>query len=95
MPTRSLDEAARELGRVLPKLLRLHLDNWWKLKGNDGPPEIADLFSESDPVTQPWLVVIDAERDDVQKIRLVGTRIADFSGSMGLDTISFNRSRPI
>ncbi|MBX7200619.1 MAG: hypothetical protein K1X51_14720 [Rhodospirillaceae bacterium] len=80
IPTCSLDEMAGRLGRDIPEKFRRHLQNWTKFY-RGGPPYLADLFAESDPATQPWLVVIDTEHEDAQNIRLVGTAIADFFGS--------------
>ena len=78
--TCSLDEIAREQNRTLPAPLYRHLENWQKVRRGENAPSLSDLFNESDPVTQPWLVVIDTEHEDKQPIRLIGTAVADFFG---------------
>lgn len=78
--TCSLDEIAREQNRTLPAQLYRHLENWQKVRRGESAPSLSDLFNESDPVTQPWLVVIDTEHEDKQPIRLIGTAVADFFG---------------
>jgi len=78
--TCSLDGLSLEIDRILPGSLRRHLENWEKLRRGGGAPCLSDLFAESDPVTQPWLVVINTENEHTQIIRLVGTGIADFFG---------------
>lgn len=80
IPTTVLQDVSRQLGRDIPEIFHLHLRNWVKLSRGTGAPFLSDLFVESDPKTQPKLVVIDIEHEEVQKIRLVGTGIADFFG---------------
>ncbi len=62
-------------------LLQEHLSTWRELRDGSGAPLLSTLFDRTHIHIQPWLVVIDIERDEVQPIRLVGTGITDFFGA--------------
>ena len=63
-----------------PPLLDEHLGNWRALRGGERYPQLSALFDRVNPRLAPWFVIIDIDRDEVQPLRLIGTRIVDFFG---------------
>lgn len=72
---KAVDLLEKQLG-----LLDLHIKVWRDLCGARAYPLLSDLFDRADPILAPSLVIIDIENDDVQRLRLIGTRIVDFFG---------------